>query len=124
MYVSLVPSDSYAERAEAAEADLLISPFGLSGPLSAGAVKKTTLKTTPNKKNDPQKRVVLVGLPGFEPRMTGPESVVLPLHHSPIFLFDGAKVEYYFVFTKKIAKKIHIFVKIFVIIRVKLNKTD
>lgn len=26
-----------------------------------------------------------VGLPGFEPGMTGPESVVLPLHHSPLF---------------------------------------
>ena len=26
-----------------------------------------------------------VGLPGFEPGKTGPESVVLPLHHSPIF---------------------------------------
>ena len=25
-----------------------------------------------------------VGLLGFEPRKTGPESVVLPLHHSPI----------------------------------------
>ena len=25
-----------------------------------------------------------VGLPGFEPGMTGPESVVLPLHHSPM----------------------------------------
>jgi hypothetical protein len=49
--------------------------------------------------------------------MTGPESVVLPLHHSPMFLFDGAKVEYYFVITKKIAKKIHIFVKIFAINR-------
>ena len=48
----------------------------------------------------------LVGLPGFEPRMTGPESVVLPLHHSPMFLFDGAKVEQYFGFAKKIAKKI------------------
>ena len=24
-----------------------------------------------------------VGLLGFEPRKTGPESVVLPLHHSP-----------------------------------------
>ena len=68
-------------------------------------------------------RVVGVGLPGFEPRMTGPESVVLPLHHSPLFLFDGAKVEYYFGFTKKIAKKIHIFVKIFAINRVKQHKT-
>ena len=27
-----------------------------------------------------------VGLPGFEPGMTGPESVVLPLHHSPNLL--------------------------------------
>ena len=71
-----------------------------------------------NKKNDPQMRVVLVGLPGFEPRMTGPESVVLPLHHSPIFLFDGAKVEQYFGFAKKIAKKIHIFVNIFALIRI------
>ena len=39
------------------------------------------------------RRSFLVGLPGFEPRMTGPESVVLPLHHSPISVFDGAKVE-------------------------------
>ena len=38
--------------------------------------KKTTLKL----------RVALVGLPGFEPRMTGPESVVLPLHHTPVFV--------------------------------------
>ena len=28
-----------------------------------------------------------VGLLGFEPRKTGPESVVLPLHHSPKSLF-------------------------------------
>ena len=26
----------------------------------------------------------LVGILGLEPRMTGPESVVLPLHHIPI----------------------------------------
>ena len=25
-----------------------------------------------------------VGVPGFEPGMTGPESVVLPLHHTPM----------------------------------------
>ncbi|WP_288354303.1 hypothetical protein, partial [uncultured Bacteroides sp.] len=37
-----------------------------------------------------------------EPRKTGPESVVLPLHHSPkskerlsSFLFDGAKVQHF-----------------------------
>ena len=29
-------------------------------------------------------QLFFVGLPGFEPGMTGPESVVLPLHHSPI----------------------------------------
>ena len=41
-----------------------------------------------------------VGLLGFEPRKTGPESVVLPLHHSPKslcfvirFSFDAAKVQ-------------------------------
>ena len=28
----------------------------------------------------------LVGIPGLEPGMTGPESVVLPLHHIPISL--------------------------------------
>ena len=27
-----------------------------------------------------------VGLLGFEPRKTGPESVVLPLHHNPILI--------------------------------------
>ena len=45
------------------------------------------------KKRTSFSRGPLVGLPGFEPGMTGPESVVLPLHHSPIFVFDGAKVE-------------------------------
>ena len=29
----------------------------------------------------------IVGILGLEPRMTGPESVVLPLHHIPLFLF-------------------------------------
>ena len=48
---------------------------------------------TQKQKNDLLSKIVLVGLPGFEPRMTGPESVVLPLHHSPIFVFDDAKVE-------------------------------
>ena len=27
-----------------------------------------------------------VGIPGLEPGMTGPESVVLPLHHIPLTL--------------------------------------
>ena len=75
----------------------------------------TTCKYPPNKtqKNDLRNKIVLVGLPGFEPRMTGPESVVLPLHHSPIFVFDDAKVELIFWFAKKIAIFFHIFVKIF-----------
>ena len=29
-----------------------------------------------------------VGILGLEPRMTGPESVVLPLHHIPILLMS------------------------------------
>ena len=29
-------------------------------------------------------RLCLVGILGLEPRMTGPESVVLPLHHIPM----------------------------------------
>ena len=32
-------------------------------------------------------RRLSVGVPGFEPGMTGPESVVLPLHHTPMELF-------------------------------------
>ena len=68
---------------------------------------------TTKKKNDLLAKIVLVGLPGFEPRMTGPESVVLPLHHSPLFVFDGAKVEHFFLIAKKIWIFFHIFVKIF-----------
>ena len=35
-----------------------------------------------------------VGLPGFEPRQTESKSVVLPLHHNPIFphFFGSAKI--------------------------------
>ena len=42
---------------------------------------------------------LLVGVPGLEPGKAGPESAVLPLHHTPIplhqvavFLIAGAKV--------------------------------
>ena len=52
----------------------------------------------------------LVGLPGFEPRMTGPESVVLPLHHSPI---ASAKVGYIFAISKKIPKKVLFLLRFF-----------
>ena len=33
--------------------------------------------------------LLLVGIPGFEPGMTGPESVVLPLHHIPMFYYSS-----------------------------------
>ena len=52
-----------------------------------------------------------VELPGFEPGITGPESVVLPLHHSSID-FGDAKVELYFANARKIRKKFHTFVSI------------
>ena len=38
----------------------------------------------------------VVGLPGFEPGKAGPESAVLPLHHSPKLNCD-AKVHLFFV---------------------------
>ena len=34
----------------------------------------------------------LVGIPGLEPGMTGPESVVLPLHHIPINSIKTSRV--------------------------------
>ena len=44
-------------------------------------------------------KVSLVGVPGLEPGKAGPESAVLPLHHTPIcgckhvlFVFAVAKV--------------------------------
>ena len=33
-------------------------------------------------------------LPGFEPRTTGPESVVLPLHHNSIILAGWLRFEH------------------------------
>ena len=36
-----------------------------------------------NKKRDFVGSLFLVGIPGLEPGKTGPESVVLPLHHIP-----------------------------------------
>ena len=46
-----------------------------------------------NKKEIDNSISLSVGIPGFEPGMTGPESVVLPLHHIPLIansllLFD------------------------------------
>ena len=36
------------------------------------------------KRNLPFSKFLFVGIPGFEPGKAGPESAVLPLHHSPI----------------------------------------
>ena len=77
-------------------ADACIKTDATRSTVAVGYPLATNQRNQNTQKNDPQKRVVLVGLPGFEPRMTGPESVVLPLHHSPIFVFDDAKVEHIF----------------------------
>gem|GEM_PF-1483445 len=42
----------------------------------------------------------VVGILGLEPRMTGPESVVLPLHHIPMLVLR-CKVTTFFVFRKR-----------------------
>ena len=36
------------------------------------------------KRNLPFSKFLFVGIPGFEPGKAGPESAVLPLHHTPI----------------------------------------
>ena len=57
-----------------------------------------------------------VGLPGFEPGKTGPESVVLPLHHIPIFL---SKHPFWFWRCKDTAfYLIHKFLKLFFLIKI------
>ena len=54
----------------------------------------------PDKKEMQKKRFpfgnLSVGLPGLEPGKAGPESAVLPLHHSPMLKCD-AKVQLFFV---------------------------
>ena len=45
--------------------------------------RRKTKKTELLKVSNP---ALFVGVLGLEPRMTGPESVVLPLHHTPKFL--------------------------------------
>ena len=47
-----------------------------------------------------KKMRLLVGILGLEPRMTGPESVVLPLHHIPMLVLH-CKVTTFFVFAKR-----------------------
>ena len=56
---------------------------------------KVLLKQT-ERGSENQNLVQFVGLPGFEPGKAGPESAVLPLHHSPMLKCD-AKVHLFFV---------------------------
>ena len=86
-----------SEQLAVAWSDWVLVLASASQMLLGKVVHTTHLQTGyKTKKNDLPQKIVLVGLPGFEPRMTGPESVVLPLHHSPLFVFDGAKVEHFF----------------------------
>ena len=72
------------------------------GFLNASSKKGNSLIDEMNRKVQKLKddmNLVRVGVLGLEPRMTGPESVVLPLHHTPmscnqtsLFCFAGAKV--------------------------------
>ncbi len=52
---------------------------------------------------------IVVAIPGFEPRLTEPESAVLPLHHMAIiimnFLKSGAKIAYFYKSSKRFFKK-------------------
>ena len=47
------------------------------------AIKYKLLKNTYKKERRQLKSLSFVGIPGLEPGKTGPESVVLPLHHIP-----------------------------------------
>ena len=64
----------------------------------------TTADGTGQQKTSADSGGLGVGLPRFELGMTGPESVVLPLHHSPMICScrkDDAKVELNFLSAKK-----------------------
>ena len=52
--------------------------------LMDGKEKTHPQKLPKTKKHLSKRKMLLVGIPGFEPGMTGPESVVLPLHHIPM----------------------------------------
>ena len=61
------------------------SEYGIHIQQKASTRKGKCLKEVGLLGFEPRKKPVFkeVGLLGFEPRKTGPESVVLPLHHSP-----------------------------------------
>ena len=56
------------------------------------AIKYKLLKNTYKKERLQLKSLSFVGIPGLEPGKTGPESVVLPLHHIPICLSYSEQV--------------------------------
>jgi len=47
-----------------------------------------------------------VDLPGFEPRLTEPKSVVLPLHHRSLFPDLGLQIYCFFYFFQKYLEKL------------------
>ena len=62
----------------------------------ANAIEKNDKKKREQTGNPHSFSLVLVGLPGFEPGKAGPESAVLPLHHSPIVSLLKAVQRYIF----------------------------
>ncbi len=56
---------------------------GRKNPLHAKNTPITPMKKSPSLEFK-RLAILCVGVLGLEPRMTGPESVVLPLHHTPI----------------------------------------
>ena len=73
-------------------------------------------KTKKTKQLDGNCLVIIVGVPGFEPGKAGPESAVLPLHHTPMsgcFYFSDAKVvvfvirsKFFLNFSQKLLQKL------------------
>ena len=71
--------------------------FLRSMPISAPVLLISLFKVKEHPKLDAHS---IVGVPGLEPGKAGPESAVLPLHHTPIILIASAKVRTFFETTK------------------------
>ena len=69
---------------QAASAESEIPVFVFCG-CSVGLIQRMWDRGEYEKSLFVMNRLCLVGILGLEPRMTGPESVVLPLHHIPMF---------------------------------------
>ena len=111
MYAVTVRSICYALRVYNISCFEYRNPAVISGSFIETAVSREKAENdafTSSRQNRAerawkQKRMPPYG--GIEPGITGPESVVLPLHHSSVD-FGDAKVGLYFSIAKKIPKKI------------------